>query len=354
MSLTLDPARIDQFGASLERHHHRRIPQAVLWREFDTAFPNRPQGRENRAWLLAALRSLEAQGRIEFPSERGRLWDRRAEPALPRQVRRVVIEAPVEWDWRAFPWHPKLLWVTTVGRPTPSQIAFLMRVHEGLVEGWFDKPAPLRHRSLQLTGDEKQLVRLHSTSLFGEDRLSLDLLGCAREPTPLAWERVGDRNTMIVFENAGSFHQAREELANLADAPFGLVAYGGGGTFRRSVRYITTLPFRVERLVYVGDLDRPGIRIAHTSAEAARSTGLPRLEPATVLHEAMLQQAAEFGSPGGWPHQPDLPLRAEWLEWLDPSVRDRAAAIMDVSQRIPEEVLGPDVMREVLSGFSPR
>ena len=109
-----------------------------------------------------------------------------------------------------------------------------------------------------------------------------------------------------------------------------------------------------ERLVYVGDLDRPGIRIAHTSAEAARSAGLPPLEPATAVHEAMLQQAAAFGSPGGWPHHPDLPLRSEWLEWLDPSVRDRAATIMAASQRIPEEVLGPDVMREVLSGFSPR
>lgn len=120
------------------------------------------------------------------------------------------------------------------------------------------------------------------------------------------------------------------------------------------MRYLSTLPFRVERLVYVGDLDRPGIRIAHTSAQAARSAGFPALEPATVVHEGMLQQSSAFGSPSGWRHKPELPLCAEWLNWLHASVRDRAAAIMAASRRVPEEVLGPEVLSQILSDFSPR
>ena len=36
----------------------------------------------------------------------------------------------------------------------------------------------MKYRSLQLTGNEKALASLAKTSLFGESRLSLAMLGC--------------------------------------------------------------------------------------------------------------------------------------------------------------------------------
>lgn len=345
MSVTLDPARLVTFRVAIEGHRSKGVPLSALWEAFAGAFPARPQGREGRALLLMALRKLEAEGAVTFPSTRGRLWDRRTEPALPTKVMRAEPEREPGWNWRGFPWHPELHWVLDLPRPTASQLAFIRRVHEGLVEGWFAQAAPLRHRSLQLTGDEKQLFRLSRTALFGYGRLSLERLGCAREPTPLAWERVGDGDAMIIFENAGPFQQARETLAGHAAPPFGFVAYGGGGEFRHSVRYLATLAPRPRRLLYVGDLDRPGIRIAHAAAAATRESELPPLEPATAVHAAMLQRARAFGASEGWAHRREYPLSSEWLEWLDPAVRPLISTMLAARRRIPEEVLGPGDMR---------
>lgn len=347
----LDPVQLAAFVQALGDFPRVRVPLESIWRMFADAFPGRPQGREERQWLLAALQAAVDDGVAMWPSPNGKRWERRMDPPLPLGMDRVAASSVAgrKRSWKEEAWHPRLLWVLDLPRLTEEQHQFMRRVNQGMVEGWFTTPAPLRHRSLQLARNEKALARLMRSSLFGEGRLSLDMLGCVRESTPLAWERVGPSLAMIIFENAGPFHVAFEVLRSMDRPPFGMVGYGGGAGFRRTVRYLASLDTSPERLVYVGDLDRPGLRIADAACRAARDAGLPPLEPATDLHSRMMERAEAFGRPGGWPHKGNLPFETEWADWLAPPVRRLVLPLLEARRRVPEEVLGPDDLRALWS-----
>ncbi len=351
-SLSFEPRQVRVFADLLARHPRRRIDRSALWRALAKAFPHRPQGREEREWLLAALSSVAALGVIRLPSLGGGRWDRRSQPAVPTAVDQAdVIGGPRSDEWRRFPWHPTLAWVSDLRRLPPSAEVFLRRVHDGLVRDSFRHPAPLKYRSLQLTGDEKRLGALTKTTLFGPGRLSLALLGCLSARGPLAWASVGDADAALVVENTGPFNVAVTVLRSLSAPPYGMVVYGGGAGVEHTLPGITDIGRPVTKLMYLGDLDRPGLRIAHAAARVASDTGLPMLEPALGLHECMLQTAARLGHPSGWPTRPHRrrPDETELVSWLPAGVQSRVRAMLAANRRIPEEVLGPEELIAVWS-----
>ena len=355
MSSELDRRRLDSFARRLASHPRRRVGRQALWAAFAAAFPGRPQGAEERRWFLAALKELSARGLVRLPSPRGKRWDSTLGVAAPASVD-LLRKEPVarDRDWRTFPWHPRLQWIADLRNVTPHQERFLRRVHEGLVDEWFSRPAPLKYRSLQLTDDEKKLGSLRRTQLFGPGRLDLELLGCLPEVLPLAWESTSRANSsIIVFENAGPFVVARGVLSGVPDPAYGMVAYGGGARVEAAIPHLLTIGRSVEQIHYVGDIDRNGLRIALAAADAARQCGLPPVEPAPGLHRAMLEARVRFDSPQGWPHHTaggsakddDTDLVA----FLPEDVRSEALAVLRAGCRIPEEVLGPDELGAVWS-----
>jgi hypothetical protein len=299
--------------------------------------------------LLEALRALESRGTIRLPPELGKRWDRAMDPAVPTSVQ-VVREqtVPSSFAWRTFPWHPVLHWINQCRSLSAQQIEFLRRVHDGLVNGSFRESAPMKYRSLQLTGDEKMLASLTSTALFGPSRLTLELLACLPDALPLAWEAVGDRGRMLVFENAGPFAVARRVLGELGVArPYDLVAYGGGRSLLAALPYIKTIDRNVESIHYVGDLDHAGLDIARAASRCAEVLGLPPVQPAEELHRQMLLAAAAFGHPQGWPAQERFTIaaRRRALAALAADLREPVDQILQAGRRIPEEVLGPGELR---------
>jgi hypothetical protein len=338
----LDPARVEDFGRRLTALPRLRVDQQSLWKAFAEAFPARPQGAEERIWLLAALDSLAREGLIALPSTRGNRWDKNLGVAVPSSVNVVAAQAPgAGREWRSFPWHPKLQWVADLKTVPSEHLAFLHSVHAALITGGLRGQAPSKYRSIQLTGDEKALVRLCRTKLFGPGRLSLDLLGCILEVTPLAWDDLGSQPVLLVFENVGPFSTARQVLAELPEQPYGAVACGEGTRFVSSVQYVATLPRRFERIEYVGDLDHEGLRIAAAVTGRAARLGLPALHPAAGVHEAMLKSAAAFGHPLGWP-DPNSTIRKSVADFLAGSLAEKVREIIRAKRRVPEEVLGPE------------
>lgn len=332
-----------------------RIGMSELWAALAEAFPRRPTGAAERAWLLAALEHASGQGVIELPVAHGRRWDRVASPAVPTEVTRVRSQqlqpTPI---WRTEVWHPALQWVPILHRVTAEEYRFLRRVHEGLVQNAFGTPAPFKHRSLALTGHEKRLGDLVTGRLFGRGRLTLELIGAVREVPPLAWTvvRPSAAPRVLVFENAGPSDLAIALLAELNNAAYDVVAFGGGRTFPVAVRRLAAL--HPSSIAYVGDLDRDGLTIAADAATAARAATLPPVVPAPGVHAAMLEAASRLGLPTGWPineskrTQPKTPVPPQLIAWLPPSVRSEAGRVLDASCRIPEEALSPDSMRAVL------
>ena len=334
----LDPKRLQLFIYNLSQFKARRIHLKDLWGIFSTAFPHRPRGAELRQWLLAALKQAAAQNVITLPVEHGRRWNRTLQPPLPTSVDRIEPKPPLNHGWRRFPWHPRLAWVADLTRITPEQEEFLRRVNDGLAQGLFEQPAPFKYRSLQLTGNEKRLKALTQTVLFHPERLSLELLGCVSEIPLLFSERVSDRPIAIVFENAAPFRIAHEVLTKMASPPYGIVAFGGGKSFEQSIRNFGLLKQPVERIEYVGDLDRPGLRIAQAAAITAYEAGLPPLVPAQKIHNAMLQASRSFGYPLGLPYKTkDSAKNDEALVTRLPvDVRCDVLNILRAGRRVPE------------------
>lgn len=340
----LAPERLTAFVGQLAGHGAARIGADAVWAAFHAAFPDRPAGPEERRWLLTALKHAQAEGVITLPSERGARWDRTAHPPLPRSVDKPSEELPVvDASWRRDPWHPALAWVPELPSVSAGTLGFLRRVHAGLARGEFATPAPLKYRSLALTGDEKRLGKLLATKLFGEGRLSLELLGCLPDALPLAWAPVGPAPRVIVFENAEPFIVAHRLLASRADAPYGIVAYGGGNAVAKSIGWLRTIGRPVEAVHYVGDLDRPGLDFARAAARAAGAAGLPPVIAAPGVHAAMLRAAASFGFPSGWAYgELGVPNSdSERLAFLPEETRPEAVQVLEGGRRVPEEVLGP-------------
>src|ERR1700722_7426907 len=159
MDPQLDLSRLEAFGRRLAALPRLRVDRQSLWKTFAEAFPARPEGAEERIWLRAALDALSLERLIALPSTRGHRWDYDLGVALPNSVD-VISGRPqkAEQEWRSFPWHPKLQWVTDLRTVPPEHLAFLHSVHTALTTCSLRGPAPSKYRSIQLTGDEKALT----------------------------------------------------------------------------------------------------------------------------------------------------------------------------------------------------
>lgn len=352
MKSQIDPKRLDNFISRLKAHKRKRVSIETLWKIFTRAFPGSPQGAEQYRWLSDCLQQMEQLGIIRLPSAKSRRWDRSFEIPLPRSVDCLTHDPePPPKEWKSFPWNPLLHWVADVPYLTPKQLRFLQRVHDGLASGQFQSPAPLKYRSLQLTGDEKALGALSETRLFGPGRLNFDIIGCIPDAVPLAWESISDRPSIIVFENAGPFSVARGVLEHHPHSPYGMIAYGGGKSFLSSVQHLLTIARPVETIHYVGDIDLPGLTIAVEAGKIAQKTGLPRIAAAPGLHHAMLEAAKTFQHPNGWPAAKSKPAGMDTkviplLPFLPPDTQTQIRDILVKGRRIPEEVLGPDELEK--------
>jgi hypothetical protein len=348
MNPELDERRLDEFERCILAGTAVRVGAQDLWRALAKVFPHRTPGPAERRLLLDVLRSIERRGTIHLPPEHGKRWDRSMEPAVPTSVDIVRnASTPSSFPWRTFPWHQHLHWVVQCRRLSTQQVEFLRRVHDGFVNGTFREAAPLKYRSLQLTGDEKMLASLASTSLFGPTRLTLELLACLPDALPLAWEAVGDGGRMVIFENAGPFAVARRVLVEMKSRPYDLIAYGGGRSVLAALGHIKTIERTVESIHYVGDLDQAGLDIAWAARKCTRELGLPELRPASELHRQMLAAAEAFGHAEGWPAQERFPEadRQRVLDAVAAPLRTQVGAILRSGRRIPEEVLGPEELR---------
>lgn len=352
-----DPQRLQTFIEALARRKSGWIPLDELWILFADAFPHRPHSAEYQYWFVAALRTAAEQAVIRLPSSTGTCWDHTLRPPVPRFVTRVAVPKPPrnKW-WQHFPWHEHLLWVTKIVHLSSEQEQFLRRVHEGLVKGMFHERAPIKYRSLQLTGHEKRLEQLMQTRLFSEGRLTLDLLGCVPDIPPLALEQLNNKPTAIVFENVGAFRVAKAVLPTLQDQPYGIVAFGSGLGFQRSVLHFTLVTPRIERIEYLGDLDWTGVSIPYIADQIARREGLPAILPATGMHEAMLKAAQGFDHLDGFPNDVDDAHKVDdaVVTWLPEGIRADVLRILHMGRRVPEEVLGPEEMRAVWDGGTPK
>jgi hypothetical protein len=294
-------------------------------------------GRRQR--LSAVIDELCSAGEIEMPRGRSH-YDRQELPHLPAWVALNVPRPPPGSNAAGrHPWPPALRWVTML-RPPPSSddMVVLAAIGRFLAAGGARRPVvPSKERSLELLGDEKRLDDLRRGRLFGPERLSDELLRCVPTPPPFVYSPVASaEQTMLVVENSATYWTFCRLLR--AASPIGVLVYGAGQLFVRSVTFAAELgSLRPKRILYFGDLDSRGVEIPWRASREADAAGLPAVEPALPLyrrlaeHEARPGTSRRRGDPGS-------------LEWLPAYLRRRAETLMASDQRIPQEALGLEAL----------
>lgn len=352
LAFLFDEARLQRFRDRLRSSGRCVVRQEAVWNAFVDSFSDLPQGPDRRRWLAAVLEEFSQQGEIRLPVPHGKQWDRTSTVALPTAITLVALDLKLasKADWRNFPWHPRLHWVFELRALSQDQVAFLQRVHRGLVSGWFEQRECLKYRSLQLTGDEKRLEELQRGMLFSPGRLTLGMLGCELESLPLASEHFSTKPKLLIFENAAPFMLARKILATTSQPVIGRLAYGAGKQVLKAASYLPMIEPVITEVLYVGDLDAEGMRIA--AALQHLSKEIP-VRPATRFHKAMLESASLLESSDGWPytHEREQNDPASGVSFLAADIREQVSSMIRNGRRIPEEALSFAAMTSLLTAL---
>lgn len=338
----------------------RRLGLDALWDGLLSAFPGETGGASARRTLAELLRELEQEGALTLPRS-AEAWDAGAQPPLPRfvllapspeQARQEEERAAAAAALAAaqtMAWAPELDFARTVRRP--EQLAVLRRVQDFLAAGGRERPlVPERERSLELLGDEKQLEKLRRTALFGPGRLSLELLRCFTVPPPLVWrgEPGPAGRSGLVLENHHTYHSFwrwnRQCQAHAA------IVYGAGKAFLPALAGLHEVQQETgaTEFHYFGDLDREGLSIGQEATRLAAELGLV-LVPAARWYALLLARGRTLVmAPGMAPREPGPVSGTAQLPevtWLPAALRDEAAALLRSGRRLPQELVGWEVLR---------
>lgn len=333
-----------------------RIPLSEIWRVFDRISIHRPSLYQKREHLLQALKQAEARGVIRFMKYE-KYTDFTVNPPMPTTIC-LVRPKPLEREkwWKNFPWRDELLWLLDMDYIEEAHKSFLERVNLGFKEKWFLTTATPKYRSIELTGDEKRLKKLLKTVLFQKGRLTSESLNMTSENMPFVYTILSVQPTALVFENTEPYYLALKILQNMEQPPYGMIIFGGGSNFlntvpsfkdvQESLEYQKIIAVPLRHIEYVGDLDWAGLKIAWDAAEKAKTLHLPPIIPATGIHQAMLDglQRPKILQPDGFPIGKKQNVTPEALQWLPETLCDQVQRILELGNRVPEEMLTEEVL----------
>ena len=138
------------------------------------------------------------------------------------------------------------------------------------------------------------------------------------------------------MENHAAFRTILRFLRGHPRLPWATVAWVQGRN-TAPLESLPSLPFLVNRLDYLGDLDAAGLAIAATACATAETVGIPA-GPAAPLWALLIDQL-----PRAAREVPDTDAR-RLTKWLPAEVRGRATELLRSGQTIPQEALRYDVL----------
>ncbi len=334
--MQLEPAA--RLVAALRNTGRRRISLEELRAQFAKACPELAELADRRTRLSRIIRNAADVGDIFLP-RRPQSWDNIGGAPLPGFVLladRHEPRAPVVIA--SYAWHPLLAFVAHERNRLRLEAA--KQVNEWLKSDPDLKLiVPIKERSLEIFGDEKRLDRLRTgETLFGQ--LTLADIGCRVCPLPLPFDpgpTTALGRPLLIVENNDTWASFSEW--NRTRGRYAAIAYAGGGN-AKSLAYDETfidellIRFKSTELLYFGDIDPAGLRIASKASlrRAARQT-LP-LMPETRLYAWLLDQGRRT------PADKNERATAEDIAWLPRDLRGAVEELFAAGQRIPQEALG--------------
>jgi hypothetical protein len=291
---------------------------------------------------------LETAGWIEIKSVRykSHLIDRIVIPlaAEPRWRDAFGFVPPSDEEsrlTREYCWEPALAFI----RESRLNISFaeLRQLNDFLKRGMGERsPVPIKERSLEIFGDEKRLDQLQrGSALFGEGRLTPEMLRCFIVPEPLPWTPgPNSAGPILIIENAATWHSYCRYNAECK--LFSAVVYGCGNRFMDSAPYVAEI-FKsiggVRRVLYFGDLDPQGLRIPQAASTRIQATGLPAVEPHLWSYRQLLTLGAGRGQPCDYE-----PPSSEHCDWLG-ECAEPARQLFAAGHRLAQEHVGWEFLK---------
>lgn len=312
----------------------------ALVRHWAAACPELVSTADQAVALREAIDSLAGSGALTVPKGRAS-WDESFRPALPLFVIVAgVSSARRDPTWRNHAWRHELGWAASLRTINDAQLSYLIAINDWLAatKGGRVPIVPVRIRSAEVLGDEKALDGLAKSSLFGNGRVTWEMLAAVRIEPPLALRKVGPGGAVLVVENADPYWLAIEALSGHA-GPVGVVAWGAGrGSGGRSLPTLAREPGVAGPVWYWGDFDPTGLDIPAGASPAVEAAGLGPLRPAEALYEAMADHVDRVGPTLG---------RERWegrdrSSWIGPRLWARFSRVVAGGHRVAQEVLGPE------------
>lgn len=253
-----------------------------------------------------------------------------AEPRLRALFADEIPQKIAPFDFGSVEWVPELAFLKGGGVHIVAED--LIKLNDFFHQGRNQIETNIKERSLQIFGDEKRLDALCDTTLFREERISLEMLRCYRVAEPLGWERGPNREgPVLVIENACTWDTYCRW--NRVVSEFSGIVYGGGNRFMDCVTRLHDVFAEIggmRRILYFGDLDPQGLRIPRRASTTAARCRLPPVEPDLWSYAKLL----EVGRRGPLGDVNDV--ADEDLAWIAPLGSD-VKAVLDSGTRIAQE-----------------
>lgn len=331
-------------AACVTGHRQQKVPLATLREHAYAAHPTLHTDLHARAVLRAAMDELVGAGVMKLPASGSKTgWDTAMIPPLPIWVTKAAsataVEPPTSPVRRAV--YPSALEQAASYASRDEEYMLLNTIADWLRQNPRPLLVPLEERSLELFDDEKALGAKLTNRLFTTGALTLELLGCRRTPMPLPSQHIpGSGPTLLlVCENRAAYYSMITATRALPapERPDLHVAFGGGNQFSVGHAEIAFLDPVPARLLYCGDLDVAGIKIAQRAAVET-----PSLTPAVTHYEWMLTHGVR---------QRDRSNRGQidmepMLDWFPRPFREPVRELLATRTKISQETIGLDALTE--------
>ncbi|MFE0061848.1 hypothetical protein ACFWZ5_37780, partial [Streptomyces sp. NPDC059003] len=291
------------------------------------------------------------RGLVTLPKGSGG-WDYCASPPLPRWVQRPPAERPLCREHAPRAYVEPLRFATTL-RLTAGDRALLGPVNALLRDQPDAEIIPVADRSYELYGDEKRLKNIERHHLVTKGLLDLAVHFRARPtPAPLAMYELGPAPWLLIVENTAAFTSLRDILGSWPDrSQVGWLGFGEGDHLIASLS-TAQASFRerehpVDTLLLYADLDLKGLCCARKASERAHAAGLPPLEPAAGLYQALLTRP-----PRSHPPVTDDDAHAA-ATWLPPHLAAPVAQLLTDGLVLRHEALPLPQLRSLLVPDAP-
>lgn len=268
-----------------------------LWEKLTVVMTLAPGTQRETLWKL--LEELRGNLLVEFPKSE-RLWDRCAQPHLPEWIKKPRLKNK-KWHVDGIIWSPELSFLA--GKAAVRPDSPWLAVDAWLKRTRVEKPAlkPVRERSLDIFGDEKELDSLLRQLPFKNGLVTLETLGCFYVPEPIPWlpGPIGSEcKPGLCVENATTYYTMCR--FNKEVGFWGYVAYGRGNGFVSMSEGVQAVveSYGHNQLLYFGDADLEGVEIAAKGAkrliESGVSVGLD-----SRLYDILITSGTEATSKSG-------------------------------------------------------